>query len=264
MQDSLVKIIGVSAGVCLVCSVLVSAAAVVLKPYQEQNALLYKQQNILSAAGLLEPGKKPTAAEAQKFFDEKRIEALVVDLESGDVVEGVDPNSIDPAKEAKDASQSTDLGADNIAKIGRRPNRAVVYVTKKNDKADKYVFPIYGKGLWSTMYGFIALNAGDLSVAAINFYAHGETPGLGGEIENPAWQKHWVGKKVYDKLGDGPKIEVVKGAVAPEDVYKVDGIAGSTLTGNGVSNTVRFWLGQHGFEPFLQRLTAGPGPATQP
>lgn len=274
MQDSLVKIIGVAAGVCLVCSVFVSAAAVALKPRQDANALLFKQQNILLAAGLIEQNDKPSIAQAQAFFDAGKIAAVVVDLNTGEEIENADPNSVDFDKDKKDSAQSTNLREKDIsdlARIGVRPNRGVVYMTKKEDGSiDRIVFPIVGKGLWSTMYGFISLNYPDLTVAKINFYAHAETAGLGGEISNPKWQAKWEGKHAFvdpNKPGEGPEIVVVRnGKVSdnPEKAqFEVDGIAGSTLTSVGVSNTVEFWLGKNGFGPYLRRLTADPGSVTK-
>ncbi|MGL6196993.1 MAG: NADH:ubiquinone reductase (Na(+)-transporting) subunit C, partial [Thermoguttaceae bacterium] len=134
---------------------------------------------------------------------------------------------------------------------------------KENGEVKRTIFPITGKGLWSTVRGFIALEADMNTVCAIDFYEHGETPGLGGEIENPNWQHGWIGKKVFaadatGKTETAPKIEVVKaGAVDAGDEtksqFQVDGIAGSTLTCRGVSNTVRYWLGQNGFGPYIEK-----------
>ncbi len=263
MQDSLLKIIGVAVGVCLVCSVLVSTAAVALRPYQEANALLFKQQNILLAAGLIEQNDKPTSVEAQQFFDDGKIEPLVIDLNTGAVLGDVDADTVNFDKDRKDPALSKPLDKDDLAKIGNRPNRAVVYQTKKADGTiDRLVFPIVGKGLWSTMYGFISLNAADLTVAGINFYAHAETAGLGGEISNPKWQALWNGKHIFEDAAQPvePRIVVVRnGQVqvgSPNEQYQVDGIAGSTLTSVGVSNTVEFWLGKNGFGPYLSRLKA--------
>lgn len=265
MQDSLFKVIGVAAGVCLVCSVFVSSAAVILKPRQEANALLFKQQNILLAAKLIEANEKPTIDQAGAFFKDGKIGAIVVDLETGDILDDVKADDVDFDKDRKDPKLSTklrDRKIPDIAGIGTRPNRGVVYATKKDDGSyDVLVFPIVGKGLWSTMYGFISLNYDDLSVVRINFYAHAETAGLGGEISNPKWQAGWEGKHVFADPSNpkpGPEIHVVKSGQVSDNPdraqYEVDGIGGSTLTCNGVTNTVQFWLGQNGYGPFLEKL----------
>ena len=116
------------------------------------------------------------------------------------------------------------------------------------------VLPVEGLGLWSTLYGFIALDADLETVRGLSFYEHGETPGLGGEVDNPRWKALWPGRKV---LADAePRIEVVRGRAGStdEDPYRVDGLAGATMTGRGVTNLLRFWLGEEGFRPYFERL----------
>lgn len=95
----------------------------------------------------------------------------------------------------------------------------------------KYAFPISGKGLWSTIKGFLALEADGETIAGISFYEHGETPGLGGEIEKPWFQDQFAGKQVWNK---GPvEFQIVKGD-AGDNPYAVDGISGATMTSRGV------------------------------
>ena len=118
-------------------------------------------------------------------------------------------------------------------------------------KDGRYIFPIEGKGLWSTLYGFLAVNKDLNTVEGIIFYAHGETPGLGGEIENPRWTGLWPGKKVFDKDGS-PAISVVKGQAKPGDPYQVDGLSGATITARGVMHLVRFWMGDEGYGNYLK------------
>ena len=72
--------------------------------------------------------------------------------------------------------------------------------------------PIEGNGLWSTLYGFLALDADTRTVVGITFYEHKETPGLGGEVDNPRWKALWPGRKAFLDEGYAPKIEVIKGA----------------------------------------------------
>ena len=128
------------------------------------------------------------------------------------------------------------------------------------------ILPIYGKGLWSTLYGFIAVDADGQTIRGITFYEHGETPGLGGEVENPAWKALWPGKSAFsaeeikgsslDHLPT-PIIQVAKGQVTSETVqaeHKVDGLSGATITSNGVTALVRYWLGPDGFGSYLHQL----------
>src|SRR5690606_9011452 len=87
----------------------------------------------------------------------------------------------------------------NAAQVLRLPNRALAYKRLDADGAlDMVVLPIEGKGLWSTMYGFLALDSDLKTIRGLTFYQHGETPGLGGEIDNPRWKSVWVGREAFD------------------------------------------------------------------
>ena len=106
------------------------------------------------------------------------------------------------------------------------------------------------------IYGLLAVEPDANTIVGITFYEHGETPGLGDQIGKRPWRDLWAGKRLFDGSGD-PKIEVVKGRVAPDSQlapYQVDGISGATLTGRGVTNTLQYWLGEHGYGPYLQGL----------
>ena len=123
------------------------------------------------------------------------------------------------------------------------------------------ILPIRGKGLWSTIYGFLSLKPDGRTVDGITFYEHGETPGLGGEIESDKFKGQWKGKVVRDPDGT-PDIDYVRGSVDPNDPnasHKIDGLAGATLTTRGVTAMVRFWMGPNGFGPFLDRLSREQG-----
>ena len=151
---------------------------------------------------------------------------------------------------------------EDIASISRRARYSVVYILKAADGSiDRIVLPVHGYGLWSTMYGFIALK-GDLNtVAGLTFYEEAETAGLGGEVENPVWQAQWSGKTIYDEAHD-VVLKVIKGNVdpkSPDAVHEVDGISGATLTSRGVQHLVHYWLGQEGFGPLLAKLKSDTG-----
>jgi Na+-transporting NADH:ubiquinone oxidoreductase subunit C len=93
-------------------------------------------------------------------------------------------------------------------------------------------------------------------VHIVTFYDHAETPGLGGEVDNPRWKDSWKGKQAIDETGK-VKIEVLKGVVdtsRPESKYQIDGLSGATLTTRGVDNIVKFWLGDDGYGSLLKRL----------
>lgn len=252
-NDTIKKTLLVAFVLCIACSVIVSTAAVMLRPAQQLNKELDKKSNILAAAGLYRKG----VPVAEQF---ERITARAVSLETGKFADEVDTATFDQRKASKDPALSDELGPDrDLPKIGRREKYALVYMVEDGKDIDKVILPIRGYGLWSTLYGFIAIE-GDLNtVAGLGFYEHGETPGLGGEVDNPLWKAKWVGKKLYDSDGN-PAITVVKGVVdnaRDEAVYQIDGLSGATLTGKGVDNLVKFWLGADGFAPFLTNLKAG-------
>ena len=248
-NESVGKTLLVAFLVCLVCAVVVSTAAVSLRPVQQKNQTLDRRVNILQAADLYQPGM-----DVEKAFN--TIERKFIDLESGEYVEK--PDSYDQLKAAKDPDQSERLsGEEDIAGIKSQADVAEVFLARKdNGELSRIILPVRGYGLWSTLYGFMALEADGKTIAGLGFYQHGETPGLGGEVDNPKWKALWEGKKLYDEDGD-IAIEVVKGSVdsgTPNAENKVDGLAGATLTSKGVSNLVRFWVGEKGFGPYLERM----------
>jgi Na+-transporting NADH:ubiquinone oxidoreductase subunit C len=249
-NDSPNKTLLVALILCLVCALVVAAAAVLLRPLQAENAALDRKRNIVDVAGLLGPDGNVEGA-----F--RRIEARVVDLDTGKFAPGIDPARYDARKAAKDKSLSKALEAgQDRAGIGRRARYATVYLVREGDAIGQLILPVHGYGLWSTMYGFLSLQGDLRTVAGLKFYEHAETPGLGGEIDNPAWRAKWDGKLALDAQGKAV-IEVMKGAVDPTRAdarQRVDGISGATLTTRGVDNLVKFWLGENGFGPFLARL----------
>lgn len=249
-KDSLAHTIKVVVGVSLACSIVVSIAAVGLKPMQNANKTADTQKNILAVSGV-EYSLKTLAADY-----EKSIEVKYVDLNTGDYVQDV-PANYEQRKAAKDPKQSIALsGEEDIAKILRRANIAPVYMVK-NDQGEvvRMILPIHGAGLWSTMYAFVALNPDGNTIEAITYYDQGETPGLGGEIANPKWRAVFEGKKVFNQQGD-IAINLVKGQADVNSAHDVDGLSGATLTANGVQNSFDFWMGPQGFGPYLKKLQA--------
>jgi len=251
------KAVTIVLGVCLVCSLLVSFTAVTLKSIQETNKREERFKNILQVSGLYQDNNSVSS------LYKKNIEPEIINLSQGEVMkkgeypEGLDPQNFDIQYIAKHSQYSYPLpDSIDIADIKRKPAYMIVYKVIQNSIIEQYIFPIYGKGLWSTMWGFISLEKDLHTIRGLTFYEQGETPGLGGEVDNPDWKKIWVGKKAFDTRGK-LRIQVIKGEVdpsSPEAKYQVDGLSGSTLTTRGVNNLVRFWLGKHGYGPFLERL----------
>ncbi len=251
-NNSTLKTIKVALVLCIVCSVIVSTAAVLLRPAQQANKDLDRKTNILAAAGMLQEGDDVN----EKFAS---ITARAVDLSTGKFSDAVDLDSYNQRKASKDPELSVDLGDADIAKIGRLPKYMIVYVVEGDAGLEKIILPIKGYGLWSTLYGFVALESDLNTVAGLGFYEHAETPGLGGEIDNPLWKAQWIGKKSYDS-NNKQALTVVRGKVdlsRPESIYEIDGLSGATLTSRGVDNLIKFWMGENGFSPFLSNLRAG-------
>jgi len=253
--DTVARTLFVAFCVSLVCSSLVASAAVLLKPRQEANALRDMRRNILEVAGLLEPG-----GDLDELY--RNIEARVVDLETGAYVDGVDPESYDPIEAAKDPTRSVAVPAEiDVARVGRRAKHALVYLVRRDGNLSKVILPVHGYGLWSTLYGLLAVGADGNTIADITFYAHGETPGLGDFISDPEWRSQWRDKRLFDPSGE-LRVKVAKGRVPANDPladYHVDGVSGATLTGNGVTNLMQYWLGDHGYGPYLRSLQRGGG-----
>jgi Na+-transporting NADH:ubiquinone oxidoreductase subunit C len=195
-----------SAVLCLVCSLLLTAAATGLKGYQQENVELDRRRNLLKSVNLVSADGDYSAEEIRRIYD-ANITEISVDR-SGRVV---------PADEASD---------------GNLP----VYLYQTGDAIQAYIIPINTRGLWGKIKGYMALESDGATVAGFTVYQHSETPGLGGEIEQRWFQDNFVGKKIVGRYGDFVSISVAKGvvdsAVPPEkQVNYVDGISGATLTG---------------------------------
>ncbi len=253
MQHSTGYIIGFCAAVCVVCALFVSGSAVSLKDRQDRNALVDKQKNVLSVAGLMADGDDLSPGQVQALFQEK-IRPRVVDLASGEDATDVDPTAYDQRLAAKDPATSRQA-PDNPAKVLRVPIDGLVYEVVENGAVQSIILPIEGMGLWSIMYGYIALDPDLTTIRGITYYEQGETAGLGGEVENPRWKALWPGRKAFDDRGN-VKIRVKKGPAGPpdQDPYQVDGLSGATLTSRGVTHMLQFWLGENGFGPYIARL----------
>lgn len=228
-------VMGFAVTMCVAVSATLATIATALKPAQEAAAEFDRQKNVMMAAGLIESGDPRSREELEKLFQE-RVTEVTVDTQSGAAVEGT---------------------AEEVAAMRKEdPLRYRVVGTSKDDAGavDTIILPVSGKGLWSTIYGYIALESDKDHVRGITFYKHGETPGLGGEVENPQWTAQWVGKSI--RRADGGIGVIVKKGQVDEGVQKekdhyVDGLAGATITSNGVTKFVERDL--RSFEAYLSK-----------
>lgn len=227
---------------CIACAIIVSVTAVSVRPEQSLNIENEKKVKILAAAGI------QTDKVDEEFL---RIKTVFVDFETDKLVT-ID-TAYDHIKAASNPDQSTVIPkADDIAVLKRRENIGTIYVwVDEKNAIEKLVLPIRGYGLWGTLYGYLSLDSDLNTVRGIEYYDHKETPGLGGEVDNPNWKSDWYGKRIYNENGS-VALYVTKGASSTD--YEIDGISGATLTTNGVSNMIKYWLGDNGYGPIIKNL----------
>ncbi len=251
-NDSPLKAVIVTLVVCLVASILVAGSAVLLKPAQEVNKERERLARIGQIATLI-----PGVEEAIRMGDSTRVEARVVDMATGRYVRSIDPADFDQRRAAKDPGLSVAIPSErDLAQIGRRAAFAVVYLVREEERLRAVILPVHGRGFGSMLYGYLGLSGDLRTVIGLNFYEHGETPGLGALIDDPQWRGQWQGKEVWAGAGI-PAIGVADGPVArdsPQADYLVDGLTGATWTSRGVTNLLRFWLGSDGFGPYLRSI----------
>ena len=248
-KDSALNIAFVGIGLCLLCSAIISLIAIQLRSVQNENVVKDMQKKIVSSAGLqLEYGSVENAM--------MNIKTIVVDLDQGKIVD-INPNSYELSNELREEGKYKFLSAENdIASIKKREKYSKVFIEYKDDKINTLILPVRGYGLWGILYGYLAIKSDFNTVAGLEFYEHKETPGLGAEIDNPKWKALWKGKKIYQENGE-VSLKVIKGNVlaSSDNVnYEVDGLSGATLTCNGVTNLIAYWMGSDGFLNFINNL----------
>ncbi len=258
-RDSLGNTLLVATILCVVCSLAVSTAAVTLRPRQQANEKLDQQINILDATGLAigEYGKqanklkKAQIEELNKWISEK-----LVNLETGAYTDEINIADYDMLEAAESKEYGVAIGEPEYDPgEPRRPKIMKVFFVRRPgaEKIQQVVLPVYGKGLWGTLYGYLAMKNDLETIQGITFYQHKETPGLGGEVDNPRWKAQWEGRKLYDDSGQ-PAALVFKGPAPSDNPYAVDGLSGATITSRGVTNLLRYWASDDGYGPFLSKL----------
>ena len=253
MHASVSYNLGFAAVVCVVCAIFVSSSAVSLRDRHAANQALDMQRNVLLAAGLATAGEQLSREAVEARF--APIRQKVIDLSTGAEAPEIDPVTFDQRAAEADVARSREAPPNN-AGLRRIADQALVYELRGTDgELDLVVLPVSGLGLWGILYGFIALDADLETIRGLTFYEHKETPGLGGEVDNPRWKALWNGRKAFDANAE-PAIEVIRGLAGPtnDDPHRVDGLAGATMTSRGVTNLLRFWLSADGFGPYLDVL----------
>ena len=254
-EDSAFKAILTALAVAVVCALLVSYSAVTLRPLYIANLEAERQARLESILTAL--------PETIGEVDVADVQSRVVELDSGAYTDDFDAATFDRDKAIADPNQSIAIPPEqDLAGIKRRAHHAVVYIVHDEDGAKRaLILPVYGSGYQSTLYGFLALTADTGSVLGLKFYEKNDTPGIGARIQDPEWEALWPGKIVYDDTGS-LRLGVARGKVVPSSEqadYMVDGVSGATRTSLGVHELVRFWLGNYGFGPYLERVRDGKG-----
>lgn len=252
-NDSRIKTLGVAFLVALVSASAVSITSVVLKPRQQAHLDAAREAKLATMIATL-----PGLADILRETGAETLETVIVDLESGRIAPGTEPDEFDFLAAQGDPAQTTELAPEqDIAGIGRRPNLAPAYLLLGQEGLALVVLPVYGTGYQSPIRAYLALSADLATIAGLSIYEQGETPGLGTRITDPAWQALWAGRQAVDPSG-AIVISVVRGsATGPNEV---DGISGATRSSTGVARLVQFWLGPDGFGPFLENLRSGDVP----
>ena len=254
-NDSPRKALLVATLVALVCSILVSVAAVALKPVQLRNQLVERSRNIVALTGLVEPGN--TLSDDEILDAVEQLDIRVVDVDTGEFDDSIDAATFDERAAANQPDFSSEIPAEqDVSSLGKRSRYAIVYLVWGDDGLDRLIMPIHGQGMWSTLYGFIALQ-GDLNtIAAVTFYEQAETAGLGDQITRPQWHSRWVGRQIFDSSGN-LRFRISTGMVEDGSSaarHEVDALTGASVTADSVTRIIAYWFGPHGYQPFLGAL----------
>lgn len=206
----------------IVVAVALTVVAVVLKPAQENNIRIEKMQNILAAANI-----SSTAKDAESLYKKYVTEDLAVNSK-GDVVAGIKAFEVNLEIENKLPAEKRALS---------------IFICTLDNGEKNYVVPIRGKGLWGPVWGYVAFKSDFNTIAGAVFDHKSETPGLGAEINTPAFEVKFKEKKIFDETGKYVSVKTIKGGAQKTDLHGVDAISGGTLTSNGISNMLQDGLG---------------------
>ena len=258
-NESPQKALVVVFSIALVCSILVSVAAVSLRPIQIRNQLVERSRNIVALSGLVDPGEDLSADEILAAVTQ--LDARVIDIDTGEFEDSLDANEFDPRAAVNDPELGTAIHDDQDgANLGRRSRYEIVHLVWEGDELLRIILPIVGQGMWSTLYGFIALEADLNTIAAVSFYEQAETAGLGDQITHASWQATWQGRELFGSDGS-IRFRVATGPVEAGSAaarYQVDALTGASVTAMGVTSLIDYWFGPHGYQAFLNNLENNP------
>ena len=258
-KDSPLKALVVVLAVSLACSILVSTASITLKPIQLLNQKVERSRNIVILTGLVPGDKKLSDDEILQAVEQ--LDVRVLNIDTGEFVDSIDPEQFNAHAAVNDPELSVAIpAADDTARLGRRSRFAVVYLVWQGDELKRIILPIHGQGMWSTLYGYLALEPDLNTIAAVTFYEQAETAGLGDQITRPSWQAKWQGRQLFNSQGE-IQFRVAAGSVQEGSAaarHQVDAMSGATVTGDSVTRLVKFWFGPNGYQIFLNNFAKQP------
>ena len=223
--------------VVIVAAVL-STAATVLKPFQEQNRKNEKMSSILASAKI-----ESTAENAEELYNKYITEELVINSK-GEIVGSYANGKLDGDTRAFKVNIKTEQFKQSQGEDFVSP----LYLCEYNG-AKFYIIPMLGKGLWGPVWGNIALKEDFNTVAGIIFDHKGETPGLGAEITTSAFEDQFIDKTIFKENGDFISVKIQKGGAktlpANMQNHAVDAISGGTITSDAVSDMMKSCLGNY-------------------
>lgn len=242
MRQSNTYILVFSAILTIVLGGLLSLASVGLGPQQREQIDRDNKRRILAAVMDLQP-----TDDVLEIY-ENRIQSLVVDI-NGNVVGGEVTDDMFIAEQI------------NISKEYRKPPEerrfpVFKFMSEKNpDEVEAYIVPMNGSGLWNEISGFVALETDLETIKGVVFDHVGETPGLGARITEGSVQNRYVGKKIYNDVGELVSVQMVKRETGDPSIYneyQVDGLSGATMTANGVNDMLRNYFSY--YEPYFEKV----------
>ena len=220
-----------SAALVVLVGVALSVIYQALKPRQDENIMNDTRRQILAAA-LLTPAEGQTITDLWK---EHIVSDYIVNDKGKKIDAGVSPDKVNLAQEVKKPAAE----------------RLLPVYECQTDKGIKYILPVYGAGLWGPIWGYVAFDSNGDTIYGAYFAHQGETPGLGAEIEKPAFQKQFEGKDVFAADGTFQSVKVVKAGQEPADAAYVHAISGGTITSQGVQKMLL-----NSLEPYTAFLAA--------
>jgi Na+-transporting NADH:ubiquinone oxidoreductase subunit C len=263
-NDSPQKALLVVFCVALVCSILVSVASVTLKPIQQRNQLVERSRNVIALTGLVETGVTLSSDEILELVEQLDIRML--DIDTGEFNGDINAADFDARAAVNNVEMSTAIPPElDSASLGRRSRYEVIYLVWDGDTFNRVIMPIVGQGMWSTIYGYIALDSDLETIGAVSFYEQTETAGLGDQIMRPDWQAQWQGRRLFDNQG-ALRFRTGPGTIEPGSaaaVYQIDSLSGATVTSDAVTRMIAYWFGPNGYLPFLEQLKSQPPVRTE-